>query len=162
MFQVNDIVIHYRDGVAEIVGTTVFDNVEYFLLKAKRVKEVSIYIPIANATQVIRPVMDEANADAILKYMKDIEPNFDPNTKKRRDDFKRRIASGNILDIAYLVRHLYLYNHTEVLPDKVRFGQVDFDLLNTARNMLFDELAITYHCGDEEIESFVENRIAAL
>ena len=162
MFKVNDVVLHYRSGVSTITGTAVFDNVEYFVLKAKRDAGVSIYIPIANATQVIRPIMDEANADAIILYMKGIEPNFNPNTKQRRDDYKRRLASGNILDIAYLVRHLYLYKHAETLPEKVKFGQVDFDILNNARNMLYDEFIITYNVTEEEIDDFVEERMKKL
>lgn len=162
MFKVNDIVLHYRSGVSTITGTATFDNVEYFILKAKRDAGVSIYIPIANATQVIRPIMDEANADAIILYMKGIEPNFNPNTKQRRDDYKRRLASGNILDIAYLVRHLYLYKHAETLPEKVKFGQVDFDILNNARNMLYDEFIITYNVTEEEIDDFVEERMKKL
>ena len=162
MFKVNDVVVHYRDGVSTIVGTTVLDGTEFFVLKAKRVDGVSIYIPIANATQVIRPVMDEANADAIILYMKGIEANFNPNTKQRRDDYKRRLASGNILDIAYLVRHLYLYKTAESLPEKVRFGQVDFDILQSARNMLYDEFCITYNCPEEEIDEFVVKRMEQL
>ena len=162
MFKVNDIVLHYRSGVSTITGTATFDNTEYFVLKAKRDAGVSIYIPIVNATQVIRPIMDEANADAIILYMKGIEPNFNPNTKQRRDDYKRRLASGNILDIAYLVRHLYLYKHAETLPEKVKFGQVDFDILNNARNMLYDEFMITYNVKEEEIDDFVEERMKKL
>lgn len=162
MFKVNDIVLHYRSGVATITGTATFDNIEYFVLKAKRDQSVSIYIPIENATQVIRPIMDEANADAIILYMKGIEPNFNPNTKQRRDDYKRRLASGNILDIAFLVRHLFLYKHAETLPDKVKFGQVDFDILQNARNLLYDEFCITYNVSEDEIDDFVEERMKKL
>ena len=162
MYKIGDVVVHYRDGVSTITGTAVFDDVEYFVLKAKRVDGVSIYIPINNASQVVRPVMDEANADAIILYMKGIEPTFNPNTKQRRDDYKRRLASGNILDIAYLVRHLFLYKTAETLPEKVKFGQVDFDILQTARNMLYDEFCITYNCPDEEIDDFVIERMKKL
>ena len=162
MFKINDVVVHYRDGVSTITGTANFEGKEFFVLKAKRVDGVSIYIPIENASQVFRPVMDEANADAIILYMKGIEANFNPNTKQRRDDYKRRLASGNILDIAYLVRHLYLYKTAESLPEKVRFGQVDFDILQSARNMLYDEFCITYNCPEEEIDEFVVKRMEKL
>ena len=162
MFKVNDVVFHYRDGVSTITGTATYDNVDFFVLKAKRVSGVTINIPIANASQAIRPIMDEANADAIILYMKGIEPNFNPNTKQRRDDYKRRLASGNILDIAFLVRHLYLYKHAETLPEKVKFGQVDFDILQSARNMLYDEFCITYNQTDETIDDFVEERMKTL
>ena len=162
MFKVNDVVVHYSYGISTITGTATFEGKEFFVLKAKRVDGVSSYIPIENAAQVIRPVMDEANADAIILYMKGIEPNFNPNTKQRRDDYRRRLASGNILDIAYLVRHLYLYKTAESLPEKVRFGQVDFDILESARNMLYDEFCITYSCPEEEIDEFVVKRMEKL
>lgn len=162
MFKVNDVVVHYRNGVSTITSVVVLEGKEYFILKAKRVSDVSSYIPVDNASQVIRPVMDTENADAIILYMRDIEPNFNPNTKQRRDDYKRRLASGNILDIAYLVRHLYLYKTATDLPEKVRFGQVDFDILESARNMLYDEFCITYDCPEEKIDEFVVERMKKL
>ena len=159
MFEINDVVVHYRDGLAKITGVTEMNGNEFFVLMAKRGDGTTFYVPKANASKTIRPIMDIENADGILAYMSALEVEFNPNTKQRRDDFKRRIASGNILDVAYLVKQLYLYNHTEELPPKVKFGPVDFNILNEAKNLLFDELSVIYHVDEEKLPQFIEERI---
>jgi RNA polymerase-interacting CarD/CdnL/TRCF family regulator len=162
MFKVNDIVVHYRDGLAVITGTANMSGIDYFTLKAKRTNNVAIYVPVANATKIIRPVMDKENADGILMYMLQLEEEFNANTKQRRDDFKRRIASGNILDIVYLVKQLYLYQTAEQLPEKVKFGPVDFDILESAKNMLLDELAITYDVDRDKVTDYIDKKMKEL
>ena len=106
--------------------------------------------------------MDKENADGILMYMLQLEEEFNANTKQRRDDFKRRIASGNILDIVYLVKQLYLYQTAEQLPEKVKFGPVDFDILESAKNMLLDELAITYDVDRDKITDYIDKKMKEL
>ncbi len=162
MFAINEMVVHYRDGLAQITGETEMEGKEYYLLKAYRGDGTTFYVPKDNAIQTIRPIMDIENADGILAYMKNLVEEFNANTKKRRDDFKRRIASGNILDIAYLVKQLYLYRHTSPEEAGAKFGPVDFSILEKARDMIYDELAVVYGIDRSQVSSFVEQRMASL
>lgn len=162
MFEIDQLVVHYRDGLAKIVGETMIDNKKYFLLVSVRDDGTTFYVPKDNANQTIRPLMDLENADGILKYMSTINAEFNSNTKQRRDDFKRRIASGNILDIAFLSTLLFLYkNYTGDKPI-AKFGAVDFGILEEAQGMLFDELAVVYNVSRNEIADFVQKRIQTL
>ena len=156
MFQINEVVVHYREGIAKIYDRVTINGTEYFLLKAKRGDDISIYVPVEKAFSIIRPVMDKENAIGILKYMKSMEVEFNANTKQRRDDFKRRLISGDIFDIAYLVKQLYLYESADELPPKVKFGPVDFDILKNAQNMFLDEMSISLDHDRETVGPYLE------
>lgn len=162
MYSVGNIVVHKREGIAKIVGTKTMMDKDYFLLTLIRGVGETIYVPVESSDEIIRPVMSKESADKILKLMKDLHFEFNINTKQRRDDFKKRIVSGNIEDIVYLVRQLHDFKTSSSLPEKLKFGQMDFYLLEKARDYLFDELALAYEIDRLNVDLFIEDRIQSL
>ena len=162
MFKINDTVVHLRDGIATITSTTQMAGREYFVLNVKRVGNVGVYVPVAAAGNIIRKVLEVSEADNLLKYAKEVEENFIGNTKQRRDDFKRRLASGLIEDVIYLCKLLYLYKTLPSLPEGVKFGPMDVEMLYDAHNRFFDELAVTYNQPRDSIEEFIIERAKSL
>ena len=162
MFKINDTVVHYRDGIAIITGTTLMAGNEYFVLNVKRVGNVSVYVPVSKADNIIRDVLSIEQADELLRYAKEIPESFIGNTKQRRDDFKRRLASGDIKDVIYLCKLLYLFKTLPSLPEGVKFGPMDIEMLYDAHNRLFDELAITYGQDRSVIEDYAVQRAKSL
>ena len=160
MFKINDSVIHCREGLSVIVGSKDMNGKEYFLVSVKHNSGETIYVPVDTASSIIRPLMNKKEADSLLSFIKKIEKEFNTNTKKRRDAYKRRLSSGDVKDIAYLYKQLYFYNliggenNTEI-----KLGPVDIDMLSYAENMLLDELSITYSIPREDIKAFVEKKI---
>ena len=106
--------------------------------------------------------MNVKEADELLKLVKKIGKDFNTNTKQRRDAYKKRLSSGDVKDIAYLYRQLFFYNKLGEDNDEIKLGPVDLDMLNYAKNMLLDELAISYKQPRESVESYVEERISSL
>ena len=107
--------------------------------------------------------MNKKEADELLLYIKKIKKEFNTNTKQRRDAYKKMLSSGSVKEIAYLYRQLYFYekiggeNNTEI-----KLGPVDIDMLSYAKNMLLDELAISYKVEREDVEEYIEKRIKKL
>ena len=155
-YAVQDKVIHCRNGVSTILNVVNISDREYYLIRSLRGDGENIYVPIIGCENIIRPIMDISTADRLLFSLKDIEKEFNPNTKQRRDAYKRRLASGNVDDIAYLYRQYYLYNKN---PENVKLGPADVDMLEYATNILLDELALTYQVDREEAEKLVVEKI---
>jgi RNA polymerase-interacting CarD/CdnL/TRCF family regulator len=158
MFKVNDTVVHYRDGIAVITGTTLMAGNEYFVLSVKRAGGVNVYVPIGKANNVIRNLLTHEEVDKLLSFVKNAEENFIGNTKQRRDDFKKRLATGDVYDLIYLCKLLYLYKTLPQLPEGVKFGPMDVEMLYDAHNRLFDEFAVIFSVAREEIEKFITKR----
>lgn len=158
-FNVNDLVMHCREGLAEIVSTTEMGGKEYFLVSAKRGSGEKIYVPIEKAHSIIRHILNKSDADKLLAYMKGIEVEFNSNTKQRRDAFKRRLASGDVYDLAFLSRQLFYFNNQDEENPLIKYGPVDLDMLRYADNVLMDELSLSYDIPREDILDFVNNKI---
>lgn len=163
MFKINDSVIHCREGLSTIISMNSINGKDYFLVKTNRPSGETIYVPVETAPSIIRPVLNEKEADEVLRYIKSIKKEFNSNTKQRRDAYKRRLGSGDVKDIAYLYRQLYFYyliggeNNTEI-----KLGPVDIDMLSYAKNMLLDEFALSYKVSREDVEVYIEKRIKKL
>ena len=163
MFKINDSVIHCREGLSTIIAMNNMNGRDYFLVRSNQASAETIYVPVETAPNIIRPIMSEREADEILKFIKGIEKEFNTNTKQRRDAYKRRLSSGDVKEIAYLYRQLYFYeqiggeNNTEI-----KLGPVDIDMLSYAKNMLLDELAISYKIDRNDVETYIEKRIKKL
>ena len=149
-------VIHCRNGVSTILNVVKIGDREYYLIRALRGDGENIYVPIVGSENIIRPIMDVSAADQLLYSLKDVQKEFNPNTKQRRDAYKRRLSSGNVQDIAYLYRQYYLYNKN---PENIKLGPADIDMLEYATNILLDELALTYQTDRDQIQNLVANKI---
>ena len=161
-FNVNNEVIHCREGLSTIIGSKEMNGKEYFLVQVNRISGETFYVPVDSAGSIIRHIMNVKEADELLKLIKKIGKDFNTNTKQRRDAYKKRLSSGDVKDIAYLYRQLFFYNKLGADNDEIKLGPVDLDMLNYAKNMLLDELAITYKQSRESVEKYVEERISSL
>ena len=161
--QIGDNVIHCRNGVSTIIGTTEMGERQYFVIRALRGDNENIYVPIIGSQNIIRSIMTVEDADKLLHDLATVEKEFNSNTKQRRDAYKRRLGSGNILDIAYLYRQLYFYYQIGGEDNsEIKLGPVDIDMLSHAKNMLLDEFSLTYKVNRDDVEDFIEKRIKKL
>ena len=159
MFQLNDTVVHYRDGISVITGTIEMNGEQFFTVKALRVDDVLIYVPILTATDIIRKVMHLDDANNLIEYMINIPELYIANTKQRRDDFKRKLASGDIKDVAFLTKMYLLHKTNSFETENVKLGQMDVEMLKDAYNRLTDEFAVIYDITHENIEEFMVNKL---
>ena len=154
--EIGDKVIHCRNGVSTITETREMGGRQYFVIRALRGDNENIYVPIIGSENIIRTIMNIDEADQLLHSLASIEKEFNSNTKQRRDAFKRRLGSGNVIDIAYLYRQKCLY---EQYPENVKLGPSDMDMLEYASNILLDELSLTYNVERDKVEEFITPKI---
>ena len=84
MFEVNDKVIHAREGLSTIVNVVTMAGNDYFIVHADRGGGENIYVPVKNASTLMRPIMNKDEAMQVIDYMKTIGAEFISNTKQRR------------------------------------------------------------------------------
>ena len=160
MYEINDKVVHSREGLSTIVDRTTMAGNEYFIIHADRGGGENIYVLVNNTSNIIRPIMDEKDAKDVIIYMKSVEAEFISNTKQRRDQYKRRLLSGNVRDLAYLSRQLYFYNFYNEQGQLVKLGPTDVQMLKDAETILFDELSISFNVDRERIADYVRQLLA--
>ena len=151
MFEVNDKVVHAREGLSTIVSKTEMAGNEYFVIHSDHGSKENIYVLVNNTGKLIRPIMNSEQADEVIKYMKEVKAEFISNTKQRRDQYKRKLLSGDVNDLAYLSRQLYFYNFYNANGQLVKLGPTDVQMLKDAEPILFDELAISYNINRDDV-----------
>ena len=156
-YKIGQQVIHCRDGLAVVVGSTNMADKDYYVVKTIRGSGENIYVPVDRADQIIRFLMSEKEADQLVEYIKTIPMEFNPNTKQRRDAIKKRLLSGDIKDGAYLLKQLFFFK--EQNDGSIKYGALDIDMLSFASNNLLDEFAISYNVDRDKIEEFIFNKI---
>ncbi|MCD8204352.1 MAG: CarD family transcriptional regulator [Coprobacillus sp.] len=165
MYEVNSLVIHRREGLCDIVDIKDINGKQYYLLKARRGDGENIYVPVDNANAIIRDIMSVESADRMLLYMKSLNDEIITNTKQRRDYFKKKLSSGSIHDIMYLAKQLYLYYgdvSEDGVSEDIKFGPLDIELLESAEDILFDELELTYNVPRDSLRDYIINRMNSL
>ena len=96
--------------------------------------------------------MSYDEAKKVVDYIKTVKAEFISNTKQRRDQYRKRLLSGNVYDLAYLARQLYFFNFYNANGQIVKLGPTDLQMLKDAESILFDELAISFNVAREEME----------
>lgn len=160
MFKISDKVIHAREGLSTIVNITKMGDNDYYIIHSDRGGGENIYVLVNNTAHLIRPIMNAGEAIEVINYMKSVVAEFISNTKQRRDQYKKRLLSGSVLDLAYLSRQLYFYNYYNSIGQLVKLGPTDVQMLKDAETILFDELAISFDKKRSEVEEYVASLLA--
>ena len=150
-FKVNDRVVHCREGLSTIVGETIIAGNEYFVVNSDKGDKENIYVLKTKTENIIRPVMNVDEANKVIEYMKTVDAAFVSNTKQRRDLYKRKLLSGNVLDLAFLSRQLYFYLLYNEQGQLVKLGPTDLQMLKDAEAILYDELAMSFNIDRDEV-----------
>lgn len=155
-FKVNDKVIHCREGLSVIDSIKTMCDRDYFVVHSVNGEGEAIYVPVSTADSIIRKLMSVEEADDLLKTLAGLTLEFNPNTKQRRDAFKKRLSTGDVKDMAYMFYESHLYNLNK---DQVKLGPADIEMLDFAKKCILDELALVYEIEPDKIEEFVINKV---
>lgn len=160
-YKVGQLVIHKREGIAEIISVSLISEKEFYILKAHRGDGEMIYVPVDTCNSIIRPLLSVDEADKLVEFMKTIEIDYTSNTKQRRDHYKKLLNSGDTNDLAILSMQLRIYDtfFRDSDSSEMKLGSLDLDILIAADNIVMDELAIVYNKDRGKIKEFIYKKM---
>ena len=158
-YKVGDRVVHSREGLSTIKDITSISGNEYFVVVSDKGDRENIYVLKNRTENIIRPIMTLKDANELIDYMKKVEAEFISNTKQRRDQYRKRLLSGNVNDLAYLTKQLYFFNYYNSIGQVVKLGPTDLQMLKDAERVLYDELAISFQLERDLVGQKVEGLI---
>ena len=158
MFRQGDKVVHPMHG-AGIVESIVEQKVngitrEYYVLKLP-VRSMVVMIPVDNCVEIgVRPIIDSAQADHILNQLSGIEVEFDPNWNRRYRDNMERLKSGDLLQVAQVIKGLMLRDGERGLSTGER------KMLHSAKEILISEIVLSQSASYEDVEQRINTALA--
>lgn len=156
MFNIGDKVVYPMHGAG------VVDSIEekdilgekkaYYILKMPG--EVKVMVPTSKAEEVgVRGIIDKSAAEKVFGVLETNETEMSMNWNKRYRDNMDKMKSGDIYEVADVVRNLSFKQKEKGLSTGEK------KMLNNAKQILVSELVLTEHASQEEIEEMVENKI---
>ncbi|MDO4615363.1 MAG: CarD family transcriptional regulator [Lachnospiraceae bacterium] len=163
---INDIVIHNRDGVCRITGTTEMNVPDqrlpekYYVLVPEYAKNTKLYVPVKTASQKIRPLLSEAEIKDLISRIPELDFSWIENEKQRQQSYLQIIAEGNYTELLKIIGALYR-NRREKEHKGRKFHSSDERLLHDAQKVIFQEFAFVLHIKPNEVNAYIEDAIKA-
>ena len=158
MFQVGDKIVHPMHG-AGVVDSIVSKKVngvvrEYYLLKIP-VGGLLVMIPTTHSEEIgVRPVVNSAEADRIIASIPDIEVDMTANWNRRYRENMLRLKSGDLTEVARVVKGLALRDTDRGLSTGER------KMLHSAKQILISELVLSQNTSYEDVEARINTALA--
>ena len=156
MLNIGDSIFYPMHGAGTIVSIEEKDifgvKQSYYILKMPG--EVKVMIPIEKADQVgIRNIIDKTSADKVFTLLSQDETEMDKNWNKRYRDNMDKLKSGDIYEIADVVRNLSFKQKEKGLSTGEK------KMLVNAKQILVSELVLAEQSNKDEMEEIVDNKI---
>jgi CarD family transcriptional regulator len=157
-FQIGDKVVHpmYGAGVLESIVQKKVDGMvrEYYIMKLPN-RAMVVMIPTESSDEIgVRPVVDQAQADRLLAAIPQIQVEMTANWNHRYRENMERIKSGDLLEVAKVVKGLTLRDSKRGLSTGER------KMLHSARQILISELVLSKSQSYETMEQELDRVLA--
>lgn len=159
MFQIGDKIVHpmHGAGIIESVITQKINGVvrDYYSLKLP-VRAMMVLIPVDNCIEIgVRPIVDSAHAAEVLDAFRDLEVAASQNWNRRYRENMERLKSGDLLEVARVVKGLMLREVQHGLSTGER------KMLHSAKQILISEIVLAGGCSCEEVEARINSALKA-
>lgn len=159
MFEVGDKIVYPMHGAGvienieekEILG----EKRSYFIMRMP-IGEMKVMVPVDNVEEVgVREVVDEAGIEEVMEVLKRDKSEMSNNWNRRFRANMDRIKSGDIHEIAGVVKNLMLRDVEKPLSTGER------KMLNDAKQMLVSEMVLVLDLTVEEVEDLLIETVNA-
>ncbi|MCD8007794.1 MAG: CarD family transcriptional regulator [Clostridiales bacterium] len=150
MFQIGDQNVHPMHGagvVDDIVERTVDGAVrKYYSLKLP-VGNMKVMIPVDTSEQIgVRPIATAERAEEVLTSIPFLSVDMDGNWNRRYRENMEKIKSGNMMQVASVIKGLLLRDQVKALSTGER------KMLHSAKQILISEVVLCQHVSFESVE----------
>lgn len=156
MFNVGDKIVYPMHG-AGVIDSIEEKNIlgekqSYYILKMPG--EVKVMVPVDKAEQIgVRSVIDKEEAVKVMAVLEENETEMSDKWNKRYRDNMDKMKSGDIYEVADVVRNLSFKQKEKGLSTGEK------KMLSNAKQILVSELVVAEHASQDEIENLVNSKI---
>ncbi len=153
VFAIGDYIAHPMHGAGVIDGvvTKKINGIErdYYVLRLP-VGEMRVMVPVEGCEDIgVRPIIESNGAKAVLESFSAIEVSMTQNWNKRYRENMVKIKSGDLLEVATVVKGLMTRDRDKGLSSGER------KMLHSAKQILISELVISLKSSYDQIEDYL-------
>jgi len=153
LYQIGDKIVHPMHG-AGIIDSIVRKKMngvtrDYYNLKLPN-SSMMVLIPTDHTDEIgVRAVVDPACADEIIQAIRSIDVDVTQNWNHRYRENMVRLKSGDLTEVARVVKSLMLRENSRSLSTGER------KMLHSAKQILISELVLSKNCSYEDMEACI-------
>ena len=156
MFNVGDKIVYPMHGAGTIDSieekNILGENQAYYVIKMPG--EVKVMVPTNKAEQIgVRNVIGKEEAEKVISILGEDETEMSQNWNKRYRDNMEKMKTGNIYEVADVVRNLSFKQKEKGLSTGEK------KMLSNAKQILVSELVLAEHATQDEVEALIDNKI---
>ena len=157
MFETGDIIVYPMYGAGTIIGIEkkeFLGEIMDFYCVSLPYCRMEASVPVNNSEKLgVRYVCDSAKVEEVKKVLGAESESMNPNWNKRYRANIERMQTGDILEVAAVVRNLVRIDREKPLSTGEK------RLLNQAKQILISELIYAMDVTAEEVDKMVESHI---
>jgi len=158
MFHVGDKIVHpmHGAGVIDSIATKRVNGVsrDYYIMKLP-VGGMLVMIPTENFAEIgVRPIVEPEAANEVISAISEMTVDTDPNWNRRYRENMVRLKSGDLYQVAQVVKGLMLRDEEKGLSTGER------KMLHTAKQILISEIVLSESSSYEEVEERINQALA--
>ena len=160
MFEKGEMVYYGTAGVCKVgdICKSPFDKNDermYYMLEPGDFSGGTIiYAPAEGGKVILRPLITEEEARALIASLPELEPITVANEKHRREEYRNALREGTPLSIARIIKTVYERRKNAIKTQK-RLSDTDAEFDKTARRALIGELACVLGMSTDEAEKLL-------
>ena len=156
MFNIGDKIVYPMHGagtIKDIEEKNILGKTEpYYILEMPG--EVKVMVPINKAESIgVRNVIDKEKADKVFSILGHDSTEMSMNWNKRYRDNMDKMKSGDIYEVADVVRNLSFKQKEKGLSTGEK------KMLVNAKQILISELVLAEHSSKDDVENLIEDTI---
>lgn len=157
-FRVGDRIAHpmHGAGVIDSIVTKKINgkNRDYYVLKLPA-GDMLVMVPVESCEEIgVRPIVRPDEAEKILGAIQGIEVEMTSNWNKRYRENMLRIKSGDLMEVALVIKGLMQRDRERGLSTGER------KMLHSAKQILISEIVLSESASYEEVEARLDNAIS--
>lgn len=157
MYQIGDRIVYpmHGAGIVESIEDREFlgEN-QRFLVVSLPLKHMKVMLPERNVSSLgVREVIEPCRITDVLHVLSESTDEMNKNWNRRYRDNLDKIRSGDIFEVAQVVRNLTHMDHTKGLSTGER------KMLSDSRQILVSELVLSKNATESDIESLIQGAL---
>ena len=157
-FKKGDTVIYPQHGACLVVGTKkmeAFGSTQEYLILKTVINEMTLSVPTAKAAEVgVRPPVNPDELEDLVAVLSKPDPRVPSNWSRRFKNHQEKLKSGDVYQVAEVVRNLAARNRDASLSAAER------TMYDRARINLISEIAPALKVSADEAEKYLDQALA--
>ncbi len=155
MYNIGDKIVYPMHGagvIESIEEKEILGNKQKYYIMKMPIGDMKVMIPMTSVEEIgIRQVIDQKQAEGVIQIFQCDQTDMSSNWNKRYRENMVKIKSGNIFEVANVVKNLMCRDKEKGLSTGER------KMLNSAKQILISELVLAKDMQQDEVEGLLES-----